>query len=279
MKIPFGKPFPAIDPVSLRDGTAAGLVNGYMDELGSYRIVPGLTVLGEFDGETTFPPTVEGSSRIWDGQTANYLQTPLHGTFVGPSCQFAWIKVASLNSKHTIFGNSYDAGYGMRISASNRLEMFWSNGIISDFNTISAALPDLAVGVPLFVAVNIISSITPVVAHFYAGLTPSTVALLATVAGGPTIYPNGVVHVALGVNMYGLTPEYAFDGQMAKVGRYQINLTLEELQAIAVCGATPTPLGLFFYYEMTGEDPEPDLGPFGYHAAVIGTLPVTGGLC
>jgi hypothetical protein len=44
LKIPFGKPFPAIDSTSLRNGVAAGLVNGYINELDDYQIVPGQTL-------------------------------------------------------------------------------------------------------------------------------------------------------------------------------------------------------------------------------------------
>lgn len=46
MRIPFGKPFPAIDSVSLRNGVAAGLVNGYINELDDYHMVPGHTLFG-----------------------------------------------------------------------------------------------------------------------------------------------------------------------------------------------------------------------------------------
>jgi len=279
LKIPFGKPFPGIDPTSLRDNVAAGLVNGYINELDDYQIVPGLTTFGIFDGVTTFPPTIVGASRTWNGSAANYLQTPLHGTFAGPSCQFAWIRVASLGVNHTIFGNSYDAGYGWRISAANRLELFWSNGPVYDAATLSVPLPDLAVGVPLFVAINIVSSNSPPIMNFYAGLTPSTIAFLGTASGGISITNNGTQHVALGVNMFGLTPQFAFNGQLAKIGRYERNLTLDELKAIAACGATPPVLALVFYYEMIGVDPEPDSGPLNYDAVVVGTLPVAAGLC
>ena len=44
--IPFGKPFPAIDSVSLRDGVSAGLVNGFINELGDYEKIPGHTLFG-----------------------------------------------------------------------------------------------------------------------------------------------------------------------------------------------------------------------------------------
>lgn len=42
--IPFGKPFPGIDSVSLRDGVAAGLTNGFINELGDYEKVGGHTL-------------------------------------------------------------------------------------------------------------------------------------------------------------------------------------------------------------------------------------------
>ena len=46
MNIPFGKPFPGIDSVSLRDGVASGLVNGYINELDDYQKIPGQTLFG-----------------------------------------------------------------------------------------------------------------------------------------------------------------------------------------------------------------------------------------
>lgn len=46
MKVAFGKPFPAIDSVSLRDGVASGLVNGFINELDDYEKIPGLTLFG-----------------------------------------------------------------------------------------------------------------------------------------------------------------------------------------------------------------------------------------
>ena len=280
MKIPFGKPFPGIDPTSLRDGVAAGLVNGYINELDNYQIVPGLTEFGAFDGVTTFPPTVPGLSRFWDGTTANYLQTSLHGTFYGAQCIFAWIQVAALGSHMTIFGNCYDAGYGWRISNSSHLELFWSRGPFYDQYTLRVPVPGLTIGVPIFVAINIITTNPgPTTANFYAGLTPATIAFIGTETSAVGTASNGVQHIALGVNMYGLTPQVPFHGHMAKIGRYARNLTLDELKAIAVCGAVPPVLELSFYYEITGASPEADSGPFAYPATVIGSLPVGGGLC
>ncbi len=59
LKIPFGKPFPAIDAISLRNGVASGLVNGYINELDDYAMVPGLTAFVTHADVKTIPSLYE----------------------------------------------------------------------------------------------------------------------------------------------------------------------------------------------------------------------------
>ena len=228
-----------------------------------------------------------GVSRTWNGSTSNYLET-IHGTLNNASTQFAWIRPASLGGNFAIFGNSYDAGYGWRISSANKLELFWSNGIVSDANKLSvpllianAASEDwLQVGVPLFVAISIVATAPTPIANFYAGFNPATVQLIGSNSGGPPIAPNGVQHLILGGNMYGLTPEMAFAGELDRLGRYGgRNLSLAELQAVAVCEATPPAFGLQFFYEITGASPELDDGGNHFDAVIHGLLPLGPELC
>jgi len=81
MKVPFGKPFPAIDSVSLRDGVASGLTNGYINELDDYHKVPGLTLFA-----------THGDAAAVDG-----LYETLSGVFLGVTNG----KVVRLNSNGT----------------------------------------------------------------------------------------------------------------------------------------------------------------------------------
>ena len=161
-----------------------------------------------------------GQSRTWNGNVANYLNTVDQVTNqVGLISQAAWIRPAALGITNTIFGNSYDAGYGWRISSSNRLELFWSNGTTYDFHKLSVPLlvadgasqDFLQVDTPLFVAINITSYLSPTSADFYAGITPNGVTLLGSQGGGASVTTNEVQMVAIGVNMLGLTPDVAFN--------------------------------------------------------------------
>jgi photosystem II stability/assembly factor-like uncharacterized protein len=92
MKIPFGKPFPGIDPTSLRDNVAAGLVNGYINELDDYQLIPGLTLFGTFSGQTVPIP----QSRFFDG-IDDRLDTGLnqHRGTTDNVTAYAWIKKPS----------------------------------------------------------------------------------------------------------------------------------------------------------------------------------------
>jgi len=227
-----------------------------------------------------------GVSRFWNGSTSNYLET-VHGTVINASTQIAWISPSTLGGNHAISGNSYDAGYGWRISTNNRLELFWSNGPVPDFNKLSVPLlvadgateDWLQVGVPLFVAISILVTAPTPSANFYAGFTPDTVQLIGSNSGGPPIAPNGVQHLMFGGNMNGLTPEMAFAGYLDRLGRWGRNLSLAELKAIAVCEAIPPAFGLQFFYEITGASPELDDGGNHFNAVIHGLLPLGPDLC
>lgn len=69
MIIPFGKPFPAIDSTSLRDGVAAGLVNGYLNELDDYQIVPGHTLFATHSAAKSIDSLYETLSGVVLGVT------------------------------------------------------------------------------------------------------------------------------------------------------------------------------------------------------------------
>ena len=240
-------------------------------------------------------PEPSGASRVWTGSVANYLASASRGLFPSAlgTC-VAWITPLSLGANHVIFGNSYDAGYGWRISAANRLEVFWSNGPISTdpyFNTLSkpllvadgAALNYLAIGQPVFVAFVINQSSAPPELEFFAGLTPATVVSLGTSSGGMAMVNNGVQRPNIGVNMNGLTPEQAFHGSIQRVGNWHAsggNLSLAELRELAVCGTTPPHHDqINFFYEITGANPEPDSSLAADNAAVVGALAVGPPIC
>src|SRR5262245_36794365 len=84
-KIPFGKPFPGIDSVSLRDGIAAGLVNGFISELGDFEKVPGHTVFATHPDGLSIDglyETIDGSNiLVLTNGRLFLLQTD--GSFIG----------------------------------------------------------------------------------------------------------------------------------------------------------------------------------------------------
>jgi hypothetical protein len=233
-----------------------------------------------------------GVSRTWNGSALNYLDT-LHGTVGSLTTQCAWIKPAALGTTQTIFGNRYDAGYAFQINPSNELQIsFQSSGVIyyltAPLTIAGGASEDfLQVGLALFVACNVTSATSPATADFYAGLTANSVALIGSDSAPAAIVNNGVQHVGIGINKWGLTPQDAFNGKLQRVGVWHgINLTITDLRDVAVCGATPPynntePIpNLDFFYEITGSDPEPDSSiTVPFDAVVVGTLPVAEDLC
>ena len=231
-----------------------------------------------------------GVSRTWNGSEANYLDTQTHGTFYGTSCQSAWIRPASLGLLGTIFGNRFDAGYAFQISAADELQISWQESGVIYYSKMpltiagGASQDFLQAGVPLFVAANISGAApsAPTIS-FYAGQSPSTVQLLGTNSGsGSFIANNGTQQVLIGANNFGGIFD-AFDGRLQRIGLYAINLTLDELKSLAVCGSTPPhtsdPAELRFFYEITGASPEPNLVVLGSSALVVGSLPTAGDLC
>lgn len=229
-----------------------------------------------------------GVSRTWNGSVANYINTVDQHVFAGTFSHIAWIRPAALGLTNTIWGNSFDAGAGWRINSANRLELFWSNGAVYDFHKVSVPLLAadgasrnwLQAGRSLFVAIT--GQSNPLSANFYAGLTPNEVTFLGNQTHANPIAPNGVQIIALGVNMFGLTPQFAFTGGLDRLGRWQnVQLSLAELKAVAVCGAVPPqPLTNSFFYEITGASPEPNTAfAGGVDATIVGTLPPGPDLC
>jgi len=236
-----------------------------------------------------------GVSRTNNGDNTNWIEV-YKGMFTGASTQCAWIMLNSLGTNQAICGNSYDSGYGMRISIGSRLEIFWSNGLVSDANTRSvplliadgAAEDYLEIGVPLFVAVVVNQSFVPIDFEFYAGRTPATIVLIGTASGGgPSIAPAGAVHVGLFCNNYGGLIQFPLDGALQRVGRWSGAMNLSQLRAVAVCDATPPDipviLVLHWFIEMTGASPEPDSSPIPGDTVddgiIHGILPIGPELC
>jgi len=239
-------------------------------------------------------PADVGLSRVWDGSVSNYIKLTGQGLFNNPSCQCAWIEPASIGVLGTILGNRYDSGYSMRITASNELELFWSTeplvaGNWTDYSlkvplTTAGGAPSnfLVAGTPLFVCINITFSGAPVIADFYAGFTPGSVQLVGTRSGGHAIAPNGSVACGIGINMYGLTPQHAFNGKIARVAVIARALTASEIRAFAACGALPPDTNVAvtrFFLEITGASPEPNNYGTSIPGTVVGTLPTDDGLC
>jgi hypothetical protein len=225
-------------------------------------------------------------SRTWNGSTSNYLDVAL-GTQGGQSAQCAWIQVDSLGTLGTIFGNRFDAGYAMQITAADELELsFQESGTIYHLNTPltiagGASQDYLEVGTPLFVAVNVTHSVggsPPVTADFYAGQTPETVAFIGSDSAGTFIATNGVQHILIGANNFGSVTA-VINAKMMRLGRWTANLTLAEFQSAAACDNNPPQQGsLAFFFPITGASPEPNFTG-GPSATVIGTLPVTDSIC
>jgi len=235
-----------------------------------------------------------GVSRIWDGSVSNYIKLTGQGLFNGASCQCAWIEPASIGVLGTILGNRFDSGYSMRITAANELELFWSTEplVAGNWTDYSLKVPlttaggassnFLVAGRPLFVAINVTFSGAPVIADFYAGFTPGSVQLLGTVSGGHAIAPNGTIACGIGVNMYGLTPQHAFNGKLARIAVITRALTVSELRAFAACGALPPDADVAitrFFLEITGDSPEPNNYGTSIPGTVVGSLPIADGLC
>lgn len=101
-EIPFGKPYPHVDPVSLRDGTAAELLNGYIDESGSYRRRPGLTLIathGDADTINSIYQTLDGTILVvTNGKVAKLNVDMSFTNFTGDAIaenQCRWAETAS----------------------------------------------------------------------------------------------------------------------------------------------------------------------------------------
>jgi len=235
-----------------------------------------------------------GVSRTFNGSVSNYLDTVDRFLFDGASAQCAWIRVASLTGEKVIFGNKHfqagtspPGGYRLVITGSSQLSIKWISGgsaweLSKPLIILGGASQDwLQVGLSLFVAVNITSTSPPPSAEFFVGLIPSGVVSLGTSSGGGVILSNSADKVFVGaVNNIG-TPEEAFNGKLQRVGRWGgLNLTLAELKAVAVCGATPPfAASNTFFYEMTGASPEPNTGLGGGGATIVGSLPLGPDLC
>lgn len=82
MKIPFGPPFPGIDAISLRDGIASGLVNGYINELGDYHMAVGHTLFATHSGAMAIDSLYETlNGTVLTVTNGNVVRVNSNGTF------------------------------------------------------------------------------------------------------------------------------------------------------------------------------------------------------
>lgn len=235
----------------------------------------------------------EGESRVFSGSTSNYLIISGQGLSGSVSGQCAWISKDELGTLGTIFGNRFDAGYAFQINAADELQFsFQESGTIyymsAPLTIAGGASQDyLQVNVPLFVACNITHSLggsPPVTADFYAGRTPDLVSLIGSDSAGTFVASNGVQSVHIGGNNFGAgappSPTFdSFKGKLDRVGSWTRTLTLAEYRAVAVCNAAPSQTSLSFFLDMTGVSPEPNSKTAGTSATIVGTVPVSFGLC
>lgn len=198
----------------------------------------------------------------------------------------AWVKIDSAfgSSGHTIFGAQPAIGtLGFWFFVANPL----GGGQISLYRgAIGVLLADSLLitsagnftDKPWFVAATIQ---TGVAVKFYAGLTPSTIIEIGTNLSGDAFAPFSDAPASdytinIGRNHAATSTSTPMGGVIDQVALwYGHVLSLDQLKQFANCGG-PVELTSIatFYYPITGDSPEPDLSPNGFHATVVGTTVV-----
>lgn len=275
MRIPFGKPFPGIDPTSLRDGVAAGLVNGYINELDNYQIVPGLT---EF---STVTPVVEVTgARLFDG-VDDRLDTGLHICKGATQAQsiYAWVKQPGYIQLSTIFGCVEFGGVRYQF----RVENIAPGGIdklaiqmLAPFGEISCETLTGVSTVNRAVFVAFVNDVGANRGRLFWGFTPDTVVEVSTsefLFGTTAITtftnptnPFTTTHIGCaGRENLTDTNRNHFTGIIDSVGvEYDTILSLAQLKDRARCGLNAQQ----YHWPINGTDPEPGI------TIIYGTTPV-----
>lgn len=284
--IPFGKPFPGIDSVSLRDGVAAGLVNGFINELKDYEKVPGHTLFGGYPSEAApsdpppdpDPPT-RGLARHFNGAADNLSTFDSNSTYTDWTW-LCWAKRDSLGTRNALTGRIYAANNGWSVFVDENNMLTFRHDSTQD----QVACPDLTDWMALAISHHSIGGGSSGETKFYSGATAATMALISTVAsptGGFSELSVGGIHIgwASGAAQVGLS---AWNGSLDHYRLWSKLLTLEEIRLGAVCESVSVhPDFLKLAADITGANPEPCIfntlaGQFVYPT---GTTVVEGIIC
>lgn len=280
--IPFGKPFPGIDSVSLRDGVAAGLVNGFINELKDYEKVPGHTLFSTVN--TTSVGFGSGTARFFggglpdgSGAPADYMITafPSNETYNLGMSWYAWVKRSAAGATlNALTGRLWDAnnGWSIYLNASNQIVFR------KDSAEATVASPDLSVWT--FIGVTYDPTLGSNQVKFYAGTTQANIAQIGTATMTGTFVEIGSYGICLGWMTYGnaITNMRGWNGWIDQAGLIANKaMTLAELKAACLSGSESAVAEAKYIAAITGESPEPIVHRSGTSTFIlVGTSVLTG---
>lgn len=179
-KIPFGKPFPGIDPASLKEGMASGLVNGFINETAvDVESIPGQGLFVTL--ETLVHTGGIGTARHFNGipnldyNSFEHLAGPSTSSTFNQWSFIAWVLRDSVGTINGIHGRLFDANVGWGVGVDGNNLLFFKK----DTQVFSVPCPDI-VSQWSVIAVTYDRFLASDHVKFYWGRLPSNFALIGT---------------------------------------------------------------------------------------------------